>query len=82
MHNNTANIAEGSFDRAISRFADSDQVKEAIVLRDTLPAAIAERLITMVSKALQAHLVKAHDLPAKTGLRTSSRTRRKMRSSI
>jgi uncharacterized protein (DUF2336 family) len=66
MNNNSANIAEASFDRAVTRFADSPRVKEAMVLRDKLPAAVAERLVTMVSKALQAHLVKAHDLAPET----------------
>jgi uncharacterized protein (DUF2336 family) len=62
MTNNTATIAEDSFNRAVTRFADSNPVKEAMVLRDKLPITVAERLVTMVSKALQAHLVKAHDL--------------------
>jgi uncharacterized protein (DUF2336 family) len=66
MANNTASIAEDSFHRAVTRFAGSPRVKEAMVLRDKLPITVAERLITMVSKALQAHLVKAHDLAPAT----------------
>ncbi len=66
MSNNTASIAEDSFDRAVTRFAGSDRVKEAMVLRDKLPIAVAERLVTMVSKALQTHLVRAHDLAPAT----------------
>lgn len=64
MANNTARITEDSFNRAVTRFADSDPVKSAMVLRDKLPATVAERLVTIVSKTLQAHLVKTHDLPA------------------
>jgi uncharacterized protein (DUF2336 family) len=66
MTNNTACIADDSFDRAVTRFAASNRVKEAMVLRDKLPIAVAERLVTLVSKALQAHLVKAHDLAPAT----------------
>jgi uncharacterized protein (DUF2336 family) len=66
MGNNTANIADDSFDRAVNRFAVSTRVKEAMVLRDKLPAAVAERLVTMVSKALQAHLVMTHALAPAT----------------
>jgi uncharacterized protein (DUF2336 family) len=62
MANNTASITEDSFNRAVTRFADSNRVKEAMVLREKLPITVAERLVTMVSKALQTHLVKTHDL--------------------
>jgi uncharacterized protein (DUF2336 family) len=66
MANNTAMIAEDSFNRAVTRFGDSHRVKEAMVLRDKLPITVAERLVTMVSKALQAHLMKTHDLTPAT----------------
>jgi len=66
MGNSTAAIATEKFDHAVTRFADSTPVKEAMVLRDKLPVTVAERLVTMVSKALQTHLVKAHDLPPAT----------------
>ena len=66
MANNSARIAEDTLHRAATRFAGSDNVKQAMVLREKLPIAVAERLVTMVSKALQAHLVKAHDLAPTT----------------
>lgn len=66
MGNNSANIAVGSFNRAVDRFGGNIRVKEAMVLRDKLPATVAERLVTMVSKALQAHLVMTHDLAPAT----------------
>ena len=66
MGNKTAAISEASLDRAVSRFADSTRVKTAMVMRDKLPAPVAERLVTMVSKALQAHLVRVHDLAPET----------------
>jgi len=66
MANKSAAIAEDKFNHAVTRFADSTRVKEAMVLREKLPVTVAERLVTMVSTALQAHLVKVHDLPAAT----------------
>jgi uncharacterized protein (DUF2336 family) len=66
MANNSATIAEDTFHRAVTRFAHSDNVKQAMVLRETLPITVAERMVTMVSKALQNHLVKAHDLAPAT----------------
>jgi uncharacterized protein (DUF2336 family) len=66
MGNNTAAIAEDKFNHAVTRFAGSNRVKEAMVLREKLPVTVAERLVTMVSTALQAHLVKVHDLAPAT----------------
>jgi uncharacterized protein (DUF2336 family) len=66
MSNNTAAIAAEKFDHAVTRFAGSAPVKEAMVLRESLPVTVAERLVTMVSKALQTHLVKVHDLAPAT----------------
>jgi uncharacterized protein (DUF2336 family) len=66
MANNSAAIAETAFHRAATRFAHSDDVKKAMVLRETLPITVAERMVTMVSKALQNHLVKVHALAPAT----------------
>ena len=66
MANNTATIAEDKFNHAVTRFADSSHVKEAMVLREKLPASVAERLVTIVSEALQNHLVKQHALAPAT----------------
>jgi uncharacterized protein (DUF2336 family) len=62
MGNNTARIAEAGFNRAVTRFGDSKRVTEAMVLRESLPITVAERLVTMVSTALQVHLVQSHNL--------------------
>jgi uncharacterized protein (DUF2336 family) len=66
MANGSAAIAEESLDRAATRFAASDAVKQAMVLRPTLPASVADRLVTMVSGEWQAQLVKRHALPPAT----------------
>ena len=63
MGNGTAKIAEASMNRAVTRFADNDRVKEAMVMRETLPITVSERLVTLVSHKLQQHLVQTHALP-------------------
>lgn len=75
MSNNTAAIADDKFNHAVTRFAGSTRVKEAMVLREKLPVTVAERLVTMVSRALQAHLVKAHDLEPATAADIVLKTR-------
>lgn len=63
MSNDSARIAPAGFDRALNRFGDSEMVTEAMVMRRTLPITVSERLVTLVSRELQEHLVKAHALP-------------------
>ena len=63
MANASARIAAASLDTAIDRFADSERVKASMVHRANLPAAIAERLVVMVSDQLQSYLVRHHELP-------------------
>jgi uncharacterized protein (DUF2336 family) len=62
MDNRTAEIAEPSLDRAITRFGGSVRVTRAMALRPSLPITVAERLVALVSNELQRHLVKAHAL--------------------
>jgi uncharacterized protein (DUF2336 family) len=63
MDNHSASISEGGFDNAVARFAGSDRIKQAMVLRPALPMKVSERLVALVSHELQQHLVKAHALP-------------------
>jgi uncharacterized protein (DUF2336 family) len=62
MGNNTAKIAPTSMDRAIDRFPESTRVKEAMVMRESLPITVSERLVNLVSRELQDHLVRTHAL--------------------
>jgi uncharacterized protein (DUF2336 family) len=62
MGNKTANISEASLNRAVTRFRGSERVKRAMVLRDSLPVTVSERLVALVSKALQDILVRTHAL--------------------
>lgn len=62
MDNKGAQIGDKSLDKAVDRFAGSELVKERMVMRERLPAAVAERLAVMVSEKLQDHLIAHHDL--------------------
>jgi uncharacterized protein (DUF2336 family) len=63
MSNETASISEASLNHAADRFSGSLVVKERMVRRRSLPMAVAERLVVMVSQRLQDHLVRRHELP-------------------
>lgn len=62
MDNHTANIAEHSLNHAVTRFAGSVRVTQAMVLRHSLPITVSERLVHLVSDELQRHLLKVHAL--------------------
>jgi uncharacterized protein (DUF2336 family) len=65
MGNRTAAISEASLNRAVNRFRGSERVTRAMVLRDSLPATVSERLVALVSKTLQEVLVQTHALSPK-----------------
>ena len=62
MDNVTARISETSMNMAIDRFADNEAFKEKIVKRPTLPAAVTERLVTMVADNMRDYLVAHHQV--------------------
>jgi len=57
-----AQIEEGALQAALDRFAGNSKITEGIVRRPALPATVAERLVSLVSDALQDYLVTHHDL--------------------
>jgi uncharacterized protein (DUF2336 family) len=62
MNNVTAQITEQSLSKAMDRFQASENVKEAMVKRETLPVTVAERLSVLVSERLKDYLVAHHEL--------------------
>ena len=64
MANDGADLTEPVLQAAIDRFGDSDAVTAPMVRRNKLPITVAERLVTLVSAALQDYLVTHHELPA------------------
>jgi hypothetical protein len=62
MGNTGAQITDHSLNKAVDRFAASEEIKEKIVKRPTLPVAVTERLVAMVSDNLQKYLVANHEM--------------------
>jgi uncharacterized protein (DUF2336 family) len=59
-----AEIGENAMHKVIDKFGTSKQVQGAMVKRATLPVAVSERLVSMVSDKLQEYLVTHHELSA------------------
>ncbi len=66
--NDNATFTEGSLQKAISRFANSQQLLAAVAYRQALPPSVAERLVNMVSDQVRDHLINNHALPPETAL--------------
>lgn len=63
LANDGAAISEDSYRYLLSTFAEDNTIKELLVERPVLPFAVKERLVCLVSKALQARIVERHALP-------------------
>jgi len=61
--NPTAHISDGSLEKVVTKFGESEMVQAPLVHRAKLPVTVAERLMTRVSEHLQQHLLTHHDLP-------------------
>jgi uncharacterized protein (DUF2336 family) len=62
MENTSAQINEASLNKVVDRFAESDTVKEKLVMRATLPPAVTERLVTLVAENMRDYLVTHHQV--------------------
>jgi uncharacterized protein (DUF2336 family) len=66
--NDAAEFSEGGLNTVMDRFAASERVLTAVAYRQTLPLAVTEKLITLVSDQVREHLVKRHGLSPQTAL--------------
>ena len=66
MANNDAAISDRSLDSAVSRFGHANVVSESMARRHGLPISVAEKLVTLVSEELRAHILHNHQLSAET----------------
>ena len=66
--NDNAAFSEDSLQKAISRFANSQQLLAAVAYRQALPPSVSERLVNMVSDQVRDHLINRHALPPETAL--------------
>jgi len=57
-----AEISEDTMHKVIDKYGDSEQVQTPLVQRATLPVAVSERLVSMVSDKLQEYLITHHEL--------------------
>ncbi|MCK5297158.1 MAG: DUF2336 domain-containing protein [Alphaproteobacteria bacterium] len=64
VSNKSANIAENSFNKVLSRFGNSEAIQKPMINRNKLPITVAERLVTKVSEELQKRLLSRHELPS------------------
>lgn len=62
VKNEGADISEGTFDKVITKFANSEAVIEPLAGRKQLPIKVAERLVSAVSESIREKLVTKHDL--------------------
>ena len=63
LANDGAAISDDSYRSLLNAFAQDATVHELLVERPVLPFAVKERLVCLVSKALQARMIEHHDLP-------------------
>lgn len=66
--NDNAAFSETGLQKAITRFASSQELLGAVAHRKTLPLSITERLVNMVSDQVRDHLVNHHALSPETAL--------------
>lgn len=76
--NDNAQFADASLQRAVDRYAKSDSVTRAIAYRASLPVAITERLVELVSEGVRRHLVEHHALKLETALRLTGAARERV----
>ena len=76
--NDNARFAEASLQRSIDRFSGSEAVTRAIAYRSSLPVAISERLIDIVSDHVRRHLVEHHAIKLETALRLTGAARERV----
>jgi uncharacterized protein (DUF2336 family) len=62
--NEGAKIAEGTMNKVLDEFGDSELVNKPMALRHELPLTVAERLVTLVSDNLRTHILTHHELSA------------------
>lgn len=61
--NETADIANETFEEIIKKYPESDILKKGIIYRNNLPFEVIEKIISHISYKLKAYLVLNHNLP-------------------
>lgn len=66
--NDNAAFAEVTLQKAISRFASSQDLLAAVAYRRALPLSVTERLVSMVGETVRDHLINHHELSPEIAL--------------
>jgi len=66
--NEAAQFSESGLHKVIERFEASERVLASVAYRQTLPLAVTERLITLVSDQVREHLINRHAVAPETAL--------------
>ncbi len=66
--NDNARFSENSMGKVVDRFGESEVLHSVLINRATLPVAISERLVHMVSAAMREHLVTRHAIKPETAV--------------
>lgn len=66
IENKGATLNEGTYDRVLDAFGDSDEIKLPMAHRSDLPVSVSERLVTMVSEQLRSHIMTHHEISPTT----------------
>lgn len=61
-----ARMNEGTFDRVLDQFGDSEKVNAPMAHREDLPVGVSERLVTLVSEQLRDHIMTNHEISPTT----------------
>jgi uncharacterized protein (DUF2336 family) len=67
--NEAAQFSEGGLQKVIERFEASERVLASVAYRQTLPLAVTEKLITLVSDQVREHMIHRHALTPESALR-------------
>jgi len=60
--NEGAHLAESTLGKVLDKFGDSEAVNEPMAHRGSLPVAVSERLVTLVSEQMRDHIMTHHEV--------------------
>ena len=60
--NESAALSEGTMDKVLDKFGESEKVNTPLAQRGQLPIKVAERLVSLVSEKVRDHLVTHHEM--------------------
>lgn len=75
LDNAGAEISNTSYDRVVDRWGEDEEVSSRVAAREALPLAVAERLVSLVSDEVRAHLIDNHNMSEDLAARVAVETR-------